>query len=196
MADKITSLFKKYTANVTVTASGAINLLNVIPTDRVPVFVQGSTGRLTNGTGDNEYAPYIIGDQDANVTKTIVVYTVPRMGGVISKLLLALFGTGVRHERQDHAPTSGRSFQSGIALFQHTRSSDNKILRDVGSLCGDREFQRFQHIRLFGFPSAERIWRSIGNGICESTILLGQCWWRLDRKSNTDNLITKAGCPA
>lgn len=81
MADKITSLFKKYSANVTVTASGNINLLNVIPRDRVPVFVQGSTGRLSNGTGDNEYAPYIYDDPNVGVTKLITVYTVPRMGG-------------------------------------------------------------------------------------------------------------------
>ena len=76
--DKITNLIKKYTANVTVTAAGEINLLNVIPSDRLPIFVQGSTGRLTNGTGANEYAPYIFGDPNTGETKTITVYTVPR----------------------------------------------------------------------------------------------------------------------
>lgn len=81
MADKITSLIKKYSGSVTVSANGNINLFDVIPTNRVPVFVQGSTGRLANGTGDNEYAPYIFDDQDKGVTKTIVVYTVPHMGG-------------------------------------------------------------------------------------------------------------------
>ena len=81
MTDKITSLIKKYSANVTVTASGNINLLNIIPSDRVPVFVQGSTGRLTNGTGADEYAPYIFNDPDVGATKVLTVYTVPRMGG-------------------------------------------------------------------------------------------------------------------
>ena len=67
-------LIKYIVVNVEVSSSGEVNLGQYLGANKLPVFVVGSTGRITNGTGSYEYIPYIIGDPNVNTTKTIGVY--------------------------------------------------------------------------------------------------------------------------
>jgi hypothetical protein len=66
------------TATVTPNENGEINLISIIGSDRIPIYVQGTTGYIVNGTNADEYLPYIFGDQRPGISKTIRVYCLKR----------------------------------------------------------------------------------------------------------------------
>ena len=67
-------VIKYIVIQVEVNSSGEVNLRQYLGANKLPVFVIGSTGYIANGTGSNEYLPYILGDTNVNTIKTIGVY--------------------------------------------------------------------------------------------------------------------------
>ena len=67
-------IIKYIAVQVEVNNNGEVNLRQYLGANKLPVFIVGSTGYISNGTGSYEYLPYIYGDPNVNTIKTIGVY--------------------------------------------------------------------------------------------------------------------------